>query len=162
MGWVDYAREAAQKLEGERRWLAAQAYWYASAQLLIQGKQHSSEAFSESLKGILRTGICSAGTLVTSQGLEELAEEGLSSTFPDPSNALVENKERVLSLCCSTPYRTLHYTPSSGFFGGISRQWERTTSQSIWASTEGHFTSMKGTARYAMLICRVWLLRVSA
>ena len=54
MGWVDYAREAAQKLEGERRWLAAQAYWYASAQLLIQGKQHSSEAFSESLKGIFK------------------------------------------------------------------------------------------------------------
>src|SRR5437867_3112464 len=61
MDWADYASEMARALESERRWLAAQAYWFASAQLLIQENQQLSEAFSEALKGIVRTGRSSAG-----------------------------------------------------------------------------------------------------
>ncbi|HEU5378992.1 MAG TPA: NB-ARC domain-containing protein [Ktedonobacteraceae bacterium] len=50
--WAAYAKKIALSLEQKRKWLEAQAYWLASAQLLAQAGEQSSEALIESFAGM--------------------------------------------------------------------------------------------------------------
>jgi hypothetical protein len=77
--WAAYARKIALDLEQERRWLEAQAYWFASAQLLAQASEQGLAIFTEALTGIARTGCGSAGMICEAQDFEEIMEEGLCS-----------------------------------------------------------------------------------
>jgi uncharacterized protein YdhG (YjbR/CyaY superfamily) len=87
--WANYAQKRAEELERAQRWLEAQAYWLAAAQLLAQDNQQMSEVFTEVLTGIIRTSGCSAGMPATQQELEELADEGLRNLSIPIQQALV-------------------------------------------------------------------------
>lgn len=77
--WAAYAKKIALSLEQKRKWLEAQAYWLANAQLLAQTGEQGSAALIESFTGIARTGCGSAGTIPVMENFEEIINEGLCS-----------------------------------------------------------------------------------
>ncbi len=93
--WAIYARKTAEELEQERRWLEAQAYWFASAQLLAQTNYQSSDLYRDAITGIVRTGGYSAGMTPTTHTFETLIDEGLQSLSVPIHRALVMSLLRI-------------------------------------------------------------------